>query len=135
MPKINTLETQIDFPGMINVFKSIIKKMDIFNYFFAKLIIIFTGYVIASFFFKILGNVTVKYFLSIFGKVLVIACLNESLSTSQLMGPIMIIKNHFIMNPISKKKFLTRNFVMGLFISKYIPFIVLKTLRIYKPQK
>ena len=100
------------------------------DYFFAKLIIIFTGYVIASFFFKILGKVTVKYFFSIFGKVLVMACLNDNLSTNQLIGPIIIIKNHFVINPISRKKFLTRNFVMGLFISKYIPLIVLKTLRI-----
>ena len=109
--------------------------MNILNYFFAKLIIIFTGYVIASFFFKILGNVTVKYFLSIFGKVLVMARLNDNFSTNQLIGPIIMMKNHLVKNPISKKKFLTRNFVIGLFINKYIPLIVLNTLRIDKPLK
>lgn len=74
----------------------------------------FTGYVMLSFFFKILGKVTVKYFFNILGKVFVIAYLKEALKTNQLNGPITMIKNHFDKNPISINMFFSINFVTGL---------------------
>ena len=92
--------------------------------------IIFTGYVILSFFFKILGKVTVKYFFSIFGKVFVIACLKDNFNINQLIGPTQIIKNHLVRNPIKRNRFLKKNLVIGLFISKYILLIDLKALLI-----
>ena len=92
--------------------------------------IIFTGNVMASFFFRILGKVTVKYFFSIFGKVFVIACLKDNFNINQLIGPTHIIKNHLVRNPNKRNRFLKKNLVIGLFISKYMLLIDLKALLI-----